>query len=369
MQLGGDFALDEPCQGSQQQAQARGDADRIRADFDASVDAWTLEMQHIAIPAGLGLVAFGKPAGDLFDQTARGGGSEAVRAEDVDGRHAGMIAGTLCCVPVTREGTIRVSMTEQPPLHVGYLDGSHADVVFAGTVLHAGSNIGCELPLRAGAADRHLSIERSDAGIVLTVVPGAARVYVNARPVRERALLRAGDVIGVGTDILLLKSPAQRFGRHVPLPEMRPLPAGSASLIGLRVVAGPLYGRRFAIDGGENLDALSLPGVAGCLRLRPMGGEVAFDFLAAEPDAAVPCCNGIEANCGSLRHDDQIVWGKHRLVLEMPAPVPEPIEPAPIVEAVDTVSAGDKSHSQMWWLIATAALIAAAIWVFLGVRS
>lgn len=265
-------------------------------------------------------------------------------------------------------GIIRVSRTEQPPVHIGYVDGARADVVFSGAVLRAGSGPACELPLRPGAAEHHLSLARSGAGIVLTVAPGAPHVYVNARPVRERALLRAGDVVSVGNDILLLKAPQARFGRAAPLPEMRPLPDGSASLVGLRVVAGPLYGRRFAIDGGENLDALSLPGVTGCLRLRPLGGEVAFDFLAGEQDAAAPCCNGVEARCGSLRHGDQIAWGKHRLVLDMPAPAPQAVESAAPADAA-SAPPDDNSPSQMWWLIATAALIALVIGVLLGVRS
>ena len=63
------------------------------------------------------------------------------------------------------------------------------------------------------AAPRHLCIQHDRRGWVLQVLPGAGRIYVNARPVHERALLRAGDVVSVGDCRLLLCAdvdPSQR---------------------------------------------------------------------------------------------------------------------------------------------------------------
>ncbi|HJU26745.1 MAG TPA: FHA domain-containing protein [Rhodanobacteraceae bacterium] len=55
-----------------------------------------------------------------------------------------------------------------------------------------------------GVAARHLAISEDRRGLVLEVMPGAPHVYVNARPVRERGLLRYGDHVSIGGCKLLL---------------------------------------------------------------------------------------------------------------------------------------------------------------------
>jgi hypothetical protein len=251
-------------------------------------------------------------------------------------------------------------------IRIGYMDGSRGDVTTKGERLRMGSANDCDVVLQRGeVAGHHLDLLRWRHGMELRVMPGAARVYVNARPVRERALLRLGDVLSVGAAKLVLKQASDTVAHKSAA--AAPRVEGEVSQVGLRVVSGPLSGRRIAIDRGMNLDSLTLPGGTGCLRLRPAEGAVAFDFVMA-PGASLPCFNGVPAARGSLGNGDQIAWGNHRLVLEMPPPPPAPQVAPPSSDALAPVrSAGPQN--EVWWLIATAALLALVIALLLLIRS
>ena len=119
--------------------------------------------------------------------------------------------------------------------------------------LRIGSAPDNDLVLAAGhAAEHHVRIQHDRRGWVLQVLSTAARIHVNARPVRERALLRAGDVVSVGGCRMLLRDdedPAQR-------PALQVSQEGRCT-VALRAVGGPLSGRVLSLGGSLELGSQS----------------------------------------------------------------------------------------------------------------
>src|SRR5262252_8980389 len=82
----------------------------------------------------------------------------------------------------------------------------HADLLIAPGDTSIGAAGDNTLVLdRPGIAAHHASLNVGDRGFVLSVVDSSARVHVNARPVREKAILRLGDVISLDTLQFILK--------------------------------------------------------------------------------------------------------------------------------------------------------------------
>src|SRR5580765_4341998 len=57
----------------------------------------------------------------------------------------------------------------------------------------------------SGVAPHHLRLRLGERGIELVVLDAQARTHVNTRPVREKAILRLGDVISLGSVSIVLK--------------------------------------------------------------------------------------------------------------------------------------------------------------------
>jgi len=218
------------------------------------------------------------------------------------------------------------------------------------------------------AAAHHLRLRQDDSGCVLQVLPGAGRIYVNARPVRERAMLRAGDVLSVGDCRMLLKSELDP-SRREPLR----VPESNRCTVALRAVAGPLSGRVLPLRGrlelgpsspvplelpqGESA-SLSLSWDDGQLRLRQEQGSARYPLRV----------NGIEATDLALQPGDQFGLATHRFVLDAPGMQPEPeLTPLPLMdEPLPEEQAGPRG--EVWWLIVTAAVLALGLALVLLVR-
>ncbi|HET6632180.1 MAG TPA: FHA domain-containing protein [Rhodanobacteraceae bacterium] len=242
---------------------------------------------------------------------------------------------------------------------VGFIDSDRPDLSSRQRALRVGSSPECEVVLpAASAAARHLTLIHDRRGYLLEVEPSAPHVYVNARPVRERALLRLGDVISVGTSKLLLKQAAEDLGR--PRGDAVP-PGGPGGLAALRAVAGPLAGQRLPIDDTLVLDGSLLDGCDGRVRLRRGRGAIDFEVLEAGDAARPPRFNGIAAPGGQLRVGDQISWRSHRFLVEAPgiALGEDHLPFVPREEALPEQTAGPAN--EVWWLIVTAALLALGI--------
>lgn len=235
--------------------------------------------------------------------------------------------------------------------------------------LNVGSGVGSDLVLPAGqVAPEHVSIDQDSRGWVLGVVRGAGRIYVNARPVRERALLRPGDMLGIGDCRLLLRADQDPQARQ-PLPrdELRPCP------VALRAVSGALSGQVFPMREKLEVGAgaavpLELPQEEqagfcirweqGQLRLVQTLGSTRYPLRL----------NGALVSDAALRSDDQIGLGMHRFLLDAPGLELEPPVrmPRSSSEALPEDAAGPRGEA--WWLILTAALLALGIALMLLVR-
>ena len=237
------------------------------------------------------------------------------------------------------------------------------DFASSATTITIGRDAGCDLLLdAAGVFGRHLRLSHDRRGTVLDVLPGAPRVYVNARPVRERALLAAGDQISIGSAQLLLKG-------DQPPPAAPVADTGPQSLPGaavLRVLTGALSGQAQAIAPTLNLDGPGLP--AGAVRVELCDGIPCLRS-AGLPDDQRPRVNGHTVTSARLHDGDQIVFGMQRLRVEAPT-VAARDEAAqsflPHEAALPEDTAGPRR--EVWWLLLTAAVLALAIALVLAAR-
>lgn len=280
-------------------------------------------------------------------------------------------------------------------MRLSFPHGEHADVQHARGVLRIGDAESNELPLPGlGLAPHHATLEVDpQRGVVLRVEGGAA-VHVNARPVREMALLRRGDRVTLDRLTLLLKSDGddELLALDGELAAPVKTERGRSSRTALRCVGGPGFGRshplRDGLDIGSGAEAtlrIDDPALAplhlrvGILREGPHTGRVGLATLAA--DAGGPEINGVVVTSALLTNGDQITLGRHRFVLEAPgltlprgsrpATTPPPrsrLSPAGDArDATDARSPGEASDNgrpHYGWLIAAASIIAAVL-VFL----
>ena len=233
--------------------------------------------------------------------------------------------------------------------------------------LRIGSAPDNDLVLAAGhAAEHHVRIQHDRRGWVLQVLSAAARIHVNARPVRERALLRAGDVVSVGGCRMLLRDdedPARR-------PALEVSQEGRCT-VALRAVGGPLSGRVLAVGdslelGSQSRVPLDLPqGEQASLRIFWQTGELILE--AGQTSANYPLrVNGVVTGRLALQPGDQIGVASHRFVVDAPGMMPEAPMPELHLPIAPEVVAGPRG--EVWWLIVTAAVLALGIAMVLLIR-
>ncbi len=229
--------------------------------------------------------------------------------------------------------------------------------------VHIGSAPGNDIvPAGAGVDPHHVALTADARGLLLTVLPGCQRVYVNARAVREKALLRYGDTVTLGANKFLLAADAapmevQDVGDPVAYP-------GQA---GLRIMSGAASGQWLPVApelrlgaGSRHFGDLSY----GCRLAQTEEG------LVFESESAAPRVNGWRCQRVRLSPGDQIVLGEHRFVVEAPGlqcaahaiVQPVPVAPTPEPEP------DDGPHTEIWWLIGAAVLLAGLIALFLYFR-
>jgi hypothetical protein len=224
-----------------------------------------------------------------------------------------------------------------------------------GAPWRVGSGSECELRLaEPGVATHHLTLRADRRGIVLEVTPGAGHVYVNARPVRERALLRAGDSLGVAQCQLRLCGQPRSSDRT---------PTTRATVASLRALAGPLSGRAWRIDAdgltlgaGETVPLAAPDGAAARLELR--WHEQTLQLDATVSGDSVVRVDGRPEQQVVLHGGEQIAIGPHRFTVDLASEPPGTAPPAPEPPA-DIDEAGPRA--EVWWLLATAAALALLI--------
>jgi pSer/pThr/pTyr-binding forkhead associated (FHA) protein len=222
------------------------------------------------------------------------------------------------------------------------------------------------VPTGMGVDPHHATITADARGLVLAVLRGCQRVYVNARAVREQALLRHGDTVTLGANKFLLTS-------DVAPPQAERVEAGAvaAGQAVLRIVSGAASGQALAVARDLRIGAGSR--YFGDLAY---GCRIAQDAegLIFESESAAPRVNGWRCNHVRLSSGDQIVLGEHRLVVEAPgqqyaahlASLPPPPPQVTVAEGLPAPQAS--APMEIWWLIAAAALLAVIIALFLYFR-
>lgn len=214
-------------------------------------------------------------------------------------------------------------------------------------------------------ADAVLTIDRR--GSWLQVNATATAVHVNGRPVRRVAMLRAGDVLHVG-------SAEARLEGRVPEPvepNVRSDP-GTDSVADaravLRGVGGLHHGRSFSLASpcvvGSGADAqIRIDRVSGHVghhaRVERLDNSVLLRDLGA-PEAT--WVNGHPVRSVLLRPGDQLVFeGRHRFVLDMPGGLrmPEPMQTVMPDTVVDDAQV--RRGSKLPWVLLAAVVLAALL--------
>jgi hypothetical protein len=254
-------------------------------------------------------------------------------------------------------------------MRIEFTSAAREDFHWTQAQLRIGSAPDNDLVLAASqAAPQHLRIQQDRRGWILLVLPSAERIHVNARPVRERALLRAGDVVSVGDCRMLLRAdqdPALRAPLSVPEQER--------CTVALRAVAGPLSGKVLSLQdslelGPQGRCPLELPqGDAASLRIFWQDGKLLLEVTQSSERHPLRV-NGVAMQKLALQPGDQIGLAKHRFVVDAPGMEPEPeiVMPEPPPEHLPEEAAGPTG--EVWWLIVTAAVLALGIALVLLIR-
>jgi hypothetical protein len=280
-------------------------------------------------------------------------------------------------------------------MQLTFPNGEHPPVPFEHGELSIGSRNDQRVSLPGSAlAAHHASIIADRRGLWLRVPAGVPGVHLNARPVRRSALLRVGDMVCLGPlQILLGEDDAARIDRRIPPTPPLPLAEAqrlSASRVLLRAVSGSLFGRSYtlteprSIGRGATCDIrIDDPALAERHAQFELHGDRVV--LRALDPAEGSVVNGVPVRDAVLAPGDQIVVDQYRFVLEAPglpargqdagkrgpsvahtqtikairnsavntpyvAPMPEPEKPASPLDP-----------GALWWLIAAAAVLAAAM--------
>ena len=255
-------------------------------------------------------------------------------------------------------------------MRIEFPNAAREDFHWAQAQLRIGSAPDNDLVLATSqAADHHLRIQQDRRGWVLQVMPSAERIYVNARPVCERAVLRAGDMVSVGDCRMLLRAdrdPASRASLGVP--------EQGRCTVALRAVAGPLSGRIVPLQdslelGPQGRFPLELPqGDLATLRIFWEEGQLWLQAMQASERHPLRV-NGVVAPARlALQPGDQIGLATHRFVVEAPGMEPEPEIAMPASAAPHLPEEAAGPTGEVWWLIVTAAVLALGIAMVLLIR-
>lgn len=265
---------------------------------------------------------------------------------------------------------------------LSFPNGEHPDRALVGDAL-LGSDPSDDIVLRGhGLLPGHARFLVGKGGVWLEIAGGTRPAYVNARPVRERALLRAGDVVCIDPVQIVLREEQVGDDRQaIPAsaPEIEiPETVEPATDIVLRGVAGPHFGRSFVV--GRSL----LLGRGAAAQLKLEGPDIADRHAQVERhgnrlalraiSGSRTEVNGIAGTDRRISPGDQIVIGQHRFLVEAPGLVATPGDRDPA-----TLPSGEEASFRdlqppstpddappsrggaVWWLIAAAAVVAAVI--------
>lgn len=280
-------------------------------------------------------------------------------------------------------------------MQLTFPNGEHPSVAFDFGEISVGSRAGQAVCLPGRAlAPHHVSLVSDRRGIWLRVPAGTPGVHLNARPIRRVALLHVGDQVCVEkVQIVLSENNGNLIDARIPAaapPVLAEAQRVSASRVAIRAVSGSLCGRSYTLTEPK------LVGRASSCDIRiddPAMAERQAQFelhadrvvLRTLGNSEFTSVNGIPVHDAVLSPGDQIVIDGHRFLLEapgLPARGQDAVRGAgamahtqtmksirvPVFNANGQAGEPDASQAQssvdpgaLWWLIAAAAVLAAAM--------
>lgn len=283
-------------------------------------------------------------------------------------------------------------------MQLTFPNGEHPSVPLQGEVA-VGTRPGLRVSLPgSGLAAHHASFLSDRRGLWLRVPNGAPGVHLNARPVFRLALLRPGDLVCLDKLRVVVKADEQPSIEQR-IPSAAPASLGdaqrvAASRVVLRGLSGPHFGRchtltepRILGRSGAADIRIDDPAVADRHAVVELHGDrVILRSLAPGKDAT--WVNGLPVADAVLSPGDQIVVEQHRFVLEAPGlplrgqdglgrsagtPHTQTMRAVDVPVAQDPPPArqdpGDAPRARdpgsLWWLIAAATILAAALTMLL----
>jgi pSer/pThr/pTyr-binding forkhead associated (FHA) protein len=240
----------------------------------------------------------------------------------------------------------------------------------------------------SGVAPHHLRLSVNAQGIVLGVLDAQARTHVNTRPVREKALLRLGDVVSMDTLQFVLK-PDRDDSIRTDLPPTTtaaPPPPGpnriNPARVLLRGLSGIQFGKIVPIRGklvigrGPGVDlALDETDMAPRQSAIENSGDAIY-LRALDGNGSSAYVNGVRVRDAVVHAGDQIAFGRNRFVIEAPgmrarSEAPQAQAAPNITQTMRAIQLPDEADAKqpqaraernnsndIWWLIGAAAVIA-----------
>lgn len=277
-------------------------------------------------------------------------------------------------------------------MQLTFPNGEHANVALRGEVI-VGSRAGSRVCLPdVGLAPHHASFQRDRRGLWLRVPAGVHGVHLNARPVRRLAQLRPGDLVCLDKLRVVVRADDEpAIERRIPAAApaaMSEAQRVAAARVVLRGLSGQHYGRSYTLTEPRLIGRSA----SADIRLDDAGVAERHAVVELHADRVVlramgndaSLVNGVPVRDAVLSPGDQLVIDQHRFQLEAPGlplrgqmdaakpatpthtqtmkavrvPVARDPVPAPEPAAVEPAR---KDPGALWWLIAAATVLAAAL--------
>ena len=245
------------------------------------------------------------------------------------------------------------------------------------------------LPAAKQVQPQHLELNFDQRrGLTLSVNDNSAVVHVNGRPVREKAILRLGDMVGVGSVRMVIRPDTDRAEKPPKaLPENETRQRFTPPRVVLRGVSGGYFGKvitlrsKTVIGRGSDCD-LVLNESEMSRRHALIENTQEGLFLRDLGSANGTFVNGTSVRDTVLKPGDQLAFDQNRFLIEAPgylvmAPGDQSVHTGVITQVQrplnlqpppSAVPASESENSAVDWIIMTAAvvtLVALAVLVYL----